>query len=351
MTRLPVSELIPGMKLAKDVYLQDGRLLLLSGFVVKPMYLRKLQAFNVDAVYVVKDSFTPVEEFYEEKLYRHAYDTIKKIFTQVRNGKDTDISVIRETVVDIIGKVMENETVLLQLTGIRDIDNYTYLHSIDVCIFATIMGKKMGFGKDTLVDLGMGAILHDIGKCKVPQEILKKPDKLTDFEFSEMKLHPVYGCEIIKSVYGLNSKIASIAFQHHEKWDGTGYPLGIRDKNINPFSRIVTLADVYDALTSDRIYKKKALPHVAAEYIRKNSGVLFDPDIVDLFVSNIAIYAEGTIVLLNTGELGSITSTGICDATRQKVFIFSNRSGPPLLNPYTLDLNEHCEIEIVEIFL
>jgi HD-GYP domain-containing protein (c-di-GMP phosphodiesterase class II) len=351
MTWLPVSELIPGMKLAKDVILQDGRLLLLSGFVIKPIYIRKLQAFNIEAVDIVKDSFTPIEEFYEEKLYKHAHETIKKIFSQVRNGKDTDMSVVKETVVEIIEKVMDNETVLLQLTGIRDIDNYTFLHSVDVCIFATIMGKKMGFGKDILVDLGMGAILHDIGKCKVPQEILKKPGVLTDIEFREMKLHPVYGCEIINSVSGLNSKIAGVAFQHHEKWDGTGYPLGIRDKNINPFSRIVTLADVYDALTSDRIYKVKELPHIAADYIKRNSGVLFDPDIVDLFVSNIAAYANGTIVLLNTGELGSIISSDIYGDSRQRVFIFSNRSGPPLLHPYTLDLNEHTEIDIIEIFV
>lgn len=351
MIKLPISEIKPGMKLAKDVKLLDGRLLLLSGFIIKPMYLRKLEAFNVQEVYVVEDSYTPIEEFYEEKLYRHAHETIKKIFTQVRNGQDTDVAVVRTTVIDIIEQVIENETVLLQLAGIKDIDNYTFLHSVDVCIYSTIMGKNLGFGKEPLVDLGMGAILHDIGKCKVPLEILKKPDKLTDSEFREMKLHPVYGCEIIKSVYGLNSKIASIAFQHHEKWDGTGYPLGIKDKIINPFSRIVTLADVYDALTSDRIYKKKELPHKAADYIRKNSGVLFDPDIVDLFVSHIAVYAEGTIVLLNTGELGSIVSGGINSNSRQKVFVFSKKFGPPLLQPYTLDLSEHSDIEIVEIFL
>lgn len=339
------------MKLAKDVRLRDGRLLLLSGFVVKPMYIRKLEAFNIQEVCIENDSYTPIEEFAEEKLYQHAYETIKRIFTQVRHGKDSDLAPVRSTVEEIIQKVIENEAVLLQLTGIRDIDNYTFLHSVDVCIYATVMGKKLGFTKEPLVDLGMGAILHDIGKCKVPLEILKKPDKLTDSEFREMKLHPVYGCEIIKSVYGLNSKIATVAFQHHEKWDGTGYPLGIRDKIINPFSRIVTLADVYDALTSDRIYKKKELPHKAADYIKQNSGVLFDPDIVDLFISNIAIYAEGTIVLLNTGELGSILSQGTNNNSRPKVFIFSNKSGPPLLQPYVVDLNERTDVEILEIFV
>lgn len=351
MTRIHLSELKSGMKLAKDVILPDGRLLLLAGFIIKPMYMRKLAAFNIHEVYIDKDSFTPVEELYEEKLYRYAQDTIREIFTQVRNGKDSKITVVKETVVEIIQKVMENETVLLQLTGIRDIDNYTFLHSVDVCIYSTIMGKKMGYGKEALIDLGIGAILHDIGKCKVPMEILLKPDKLTDGEFREMKLHTVYGCEIIKSVYGLNSKIAGIAFQHHEKWDGSGYPLGISDKIINPFSRIVSLADVYDALTSDRIYKEKELPHKAADYIRKNSGVLFDPDIVDLFISNIAVYSEGTIVLLSTGELGSIVSTNTHENSRQKVYVFSNRSGPPLLHPYVLDLNERSDIEITEIFV
>ncbi len=351
MIKLPVSQVKPGMKLARDVKLKDGRLLLLSGFVIKPLSIRKLEAFNIQEVCVDENSYTPIEEFYEEKLYQHSHAIIKKIFTQVRNGQDSEAEEVRNAVVDIIEQVIENETILLQLTGIKDIDNYTFLHSVDVCIYSTIMGKKLGYSKEALVELGMGAILHDIGKCKVPVEILKKPDKLTDSEFREMKLHPVYGCEIIKSVYGLNSKIANIAFQHHEKWDGTGYPLGVRERIINPFSRIVTLADVYDALTSDRIYKKRELPHIAAEYIRKNSGMLFDPDIVDLFVSQIAAYADGTIVLLNTGELGSIVSTGISGNSRQKVFVFSNKSGPPLLHPYTLDLNEHAEVEIVEIFI
>ena len=146
---------------------------------------------------------------------------------------------------------------MLQLTGIRDIDNYTFLHSVDVCIYSIIIGKKLGYGKEPLMTLGMGAILHDIGKCKVPVEILQKPDRLTDEEFHTMKLHTVYGYEIIKNSYQLSTKIANIAFQHHEKWDGSGYPMGISQIDIDPLSRIVALADVYDALTSDRVYKKR----------------------------------------------------------------------------------------------
>lgn len=351
MLRLELSQVKPGMRLAKDVILPDGRLLLLAGFIVKPLYLRKLEAFRVEYVYVEEGYFEPLEEFEEERLYNHAAATIKSIFALVGRDRVADISAVRDTVNDILNKVMENETVMLQLTGIRDIDNYTFLHSVDVCIYSIIIGKKLGYGKEPLMTLGMGAILHDIGKCKVPVEILQKPDRLTDEEFHTMKLHTVYGYEIIKNSYQLSTKIANIAFQHHEKWDGSGYPMGISQIDIDPLSRIVALADVYDALTSDRVYKKRELPHIAAEYIKNNAGILFDPYIVDLFINSIAVYAEGTLVLLSTGEVGSVVSPGRIGEARQKISVFSNKAGPPVLQPYIVDLNERTDVEIVEVFV
>lgn len=351
MLRLELSQVKPGMRLAKDVILPDGRLLLLAGFIVKPLYLRKLEAFRVEYVYVEEGYFEPLEEFEEERLYNHAAATIKSIFALAGRDRVADISAVRDTVNDILNKVMENETVMLQLTGIRDIDNYTFLHSVDVCIYSIIIGKKLGYGKEPLMTLGMGAILHDIGKCKVPVEILQKPDRLTDEEFHTMKLHTVYGYEIIKNSYQLSTKIANIAFQHHEKWDGSGYPMGISQNDIDPLSRIVALADVYDALTSDRVYKKRELPHIAAEYIKNNAGILFDPYIVDLFINSIAVYAEGTLVLLSTGEVGSVVSPGRIGEARQKISVFSNKAGPPVLQPYIVDLNERTDVEIVEIFV
>ncbi len=371
MIKLPVSQLQAGMKIAKDIILSDGRLLLLAGFYIKPLYLRALDAFKVKYVFVEEGEYSPIEELEEEKIYNHAAYVIKNAFKLLRNGENVSIDAIENSVNEILKKIIENETVMLQLTGIRDVDHYTYLHSVDVCIYSTIIGKKLGYSKGQLMTLGMGAILHDIGKCKVSSDIVHKPDKLTDDEFNQMKLHTVYGSDIIKASYQLNSKISNIAFQHHEKWDGSGYPLGICTNSINPFSRIVTLADVYDALTSDRVYKKKALPHVAAEYIKNQSGTLFDPYIVELFINSIAVYQEGTVVLLSTGELGSIiygnsagnsldnkaenssgnTADNTSGTTRQKVHVFSNKSGPPVLNPYIIDLNERRDIEIVEVFL
>ena len=351
MISLPLSQLKPGMKLAKDVRLEDGRLLLLAGFALKPLYFRKLEAFNVEHVYVEEGPYTPIEEFEEEKLYNHASTTIKNIFATARKDEKTDLSVVRTAVKDILGMVMENETVMLHLTGIRDIDNYTFLHSVDVCIYSIILGKKLGYGKDPLMSLAMGAILHDIGKCKVPLDILQKPGKLTNDEFAQMKLHTVHGCEIIKNTWRMTTKVANIAFQHHEKWDGTGYPLGTSSNLIDPLARIVALADVYDALTSDRVYKKRELPHKAASYIKSNAGIVFDPFIVDLFINSIAVYREGTLVLLNTGELGSVISSGQGSGKRQKISVFSNKWGPPVLQPYIIDLNENTDVDIVEIYI
>lgn len=351
MIQLELSQLKPGMKLAKDVILPDGRLLLLSGFAIKPMYIRRLEAFRVEKVYVEEGHFDPIEEFEEERVYNHAVDTIKYIFSMTKRSRAADVTIIKDTVDDIMHSVIENETVMLQLTGIRDIDNYTFLHSVDVCIYSIILGKKLGYGNGPLMSLGMGAILHDIGKCKIPLDILQKPAKLTDEEFYQMKLHTVHGCEIIKHSYHLETKVANIAFQHHEKWDGSGYPMGISANSIDPLARIVALADVYDALTSDRVYKKKELPHIAAEYIKQNSGTLFDPFIVDLFLSSIAVYGDGTLVMLSTGEVGSVISSGSVSGERQKISVFSNKAGPPVLHPYIVDLNKDKNVEIVEIFI
>jgi putative nucleotidyltransferase with HDIG domain len=348
---IPISELKPGMRLTKDVRLTDGRLLLLAGFAIKPLYIRKLEAFCVQSVYVEEGPYELIEEYTEEKLYKEAHTTIRKVFALVRDNKEVDFSVVKNTVNEIIQMIISNEAVMMHVTGVRDIDNYTFLHCVDVCIYSVIIGKKLGYSKEQLINLGIGAILHDIGKCKISLEILQKPGKLTDNEFSTMKLHTVFGCEIIKSAYGLSSKIANIAFQHHEKWDGSGYPIGTKAESIDPFSRIVTVADIYDALTADRVYKKRVLPHIAAEYIKNNASKLFDPYLVDLFINNIAVYTEGTIVLLNTGEVGIVISSGEDSCSKQKIKIIANKAGPPVLTPYTVDLAQTLDSEIVEIFI
>lgn len=349
MKKVPVSELKPGMKLAKDVMMEDGRLLLLEGFLIKPMNIRKLETFRIPYVYVEDGYFLPTDDFGEEKLYTEALTNVKSVLTSVRNGREPDIALIKDTVNEIVQKIIKNEVVMMQLTGIRDIDNYTYLHSVDVCIYALIVGKNLGFSREELTDLGIGAILHDVGKCKVPLGILQKPAGLTNGEFDVMRLHTTYGYEIARSVQGISDRAANIPLQHHEKWDGSGYPQGLKGDTIDIFARIATVSDIYDALTANRVYKKRSLPHTAADYIMKNASILFDPVIAKVFISNITIYPEGTIVLLSTGEIGSVVSSNKDTGLRPEVSIITRKAGPPVLTPYSLDLRETPHISIVDV--
>lgn len=351
MRKILVSDLKPGMVLAKDVYNhEDGRLLLLKGFSMKPRYISKLESLDITYVYIDEEA-TPVaeEDIREEQIYSEAFTTIKNVLTSVREGDSIEVAPVKETVDEIVQKIINNENVFMQLTGIRDIDNYTFHHSVDVCIYSVITGKSLGLSNEELTELGMGAILHDIGKCKIPSEILLKPGRLTDDEFLVMKLHTVYGYEIIYNTNGLNKRIANIACQHHEKWDGTGYPVGLRDNQIDKLARIVTVADVYDALTADRCYRKKDLPHEAAEFVMGNSGRLFDPDIAKNFINNIQVYPEGCMVLLNTGEIGSVVDAGKNMALRPKLKIIARKEGPPIFDPYIVDLMANPSVFIVDI--
>lgn len=349
MQKVSVFELKPGMRLAKDVHMKDGRLLLLSGFIIKPRYIRKLELFDIPYVYVVEGEEVPLAQLSEERVYAETFHTIKSVLTNVRDGKDLDIKLVKETVNDIVQKVINNESVFMQLTGIRDIDNYTFLHSVDVCIYSVITGKNLGLNHEELTELGIGAILHDIGKCKTPNEILMKPGRLDEEEFHVMKLHTIHGFEIISNTPNLTKRIANIACQHHEKWDGTGYPLGLSNYQIDKFSRIVTAADIYDALTADRVYRKRDLPHEAAEYIMGNSSILLDPEVTQVFLRNIAVYPEGCIVLLNNGEIGSVIETNKNMSVRPKVMVIARKEGPPVIEPYLVDLMSDLDVFIIDI--
>lgn len=348
MKKVAPNKLTPGMKLAKDIILDDGRFLLLKGFTLKKRYLDKIRRYDIPYVYV-EDEIEKVEHFSEEVVYSETFHTIKNIMQTVRNGGDVDLRSVKETVAQIVLKIMNDDNVFMKLTGIRDIDNYTYLHSVDVCIYSIIVGKSMNLISDALNDLALGAILHDIGKCKIPLSILNKPAKLTKDEYEVIKKHSEYGYNIVSRTSGVNEEIAKIALHHHEHWDGSGYPYGLKGKEIDLFSRIVAIADVYDALTANRVYRKRFMPHEAAEYIISNSAVQFDPEILKIFMDNIAVYPEDIIVMLNTGEIARVLESRETDSIRPKVLVITRKEGPPVLEPYEIDLMENPSVSIVDI--
>jgi len=348
MKKVTVDELKPGMKLAKDIILNDGRFLLLKGFTLKERYIDKIRLYDIPYVYVEKE-VEKVQYFNEEIIYSETFHNVNNIMKSVRNGGSIDVSSVKSTVSKIVQSIFNNDNVFMKLSGIRDIDNYTYLHSIDVCIYSIIAGKSLNLLPDMLNNLALGALLHDIGKCKIPPEILNKPAKLSESEFEIMKKHTEYGYDILRKTPGLSEDVARIALNHHEHWDGAGYPRGLKGEEIDLLSRIAAIADVYDALTADRVYRRRFMPHKAVEYLISNSRAQFDPQILNIFMDNIAVYPPDIIVMLSTGEIGKVVKSKGPPSIRPKIMVIARKEGPPVYEPYEVDLARNPEVSIIDI--
>ncbi len=348
MQKIALSEVKAGMKLAKDVVLDDGRILLLKGFTIKPRYIKKLEAYKVPYI-SVEDTMVDPEEISEERVYEDAFTNIKEIMECIRYDQEVDITSLKETVNDMVQHILIDDMVFMTLTGIRDIDNYTFLHSVDVCIYSVITARALGMSYDEIHELALAAILHDVGKCKIPLSILNKPGKLTYEEFEIMKRHTINGLEIVNQLPGLNQKIGKIICQHHEKWDGSGYPMGLKSYDIELGARIISIADVYDALTANRVYRKRFMPHEAAEYLMAQNECQFDPKILQCFIDNIAVYPQDIIVLLNTGEVARVLPSKGIASMRPRVSVITRKDGPPIFDPYEIDLRNNPTVFVVDI--
>lgn len=347
MSRTFVSNLIPGMKLKENVRNGNGIILLAKDTILTDRYIERLDFHDIDEIEVEDQTYdTPITE--GELVYRDAVTSIKEIMHQVISCKKVNEKLITTTVSAIVDQVIENSSTFMSITDLKNKDTFTFFHCVNVCIYATIAGKKLSFSRDDLLTLGTAALLHDIGKSKIPDSILLKPGRLLDNEFEIMKKHSIYGYEIIKEKTNLDNLIANIILQHHEKWDGSGYPSGVKGSDIHRFARIITISDIYDALTSDRVYRKKFPPHKAAEYILESSNKILDPDLITLFIENIAIYPIGSKVVLNTGEIGKVTYIEEYLPFRPKIEVLGHVDNKNI-DPYILDLIENPSVSITNV--
>ena len=224
----------------------------------------------------------------------------------------------------MVENILSNKDVVVSLVDIKSMDNYTYAHSVNVAVISLVLGISLNLSKEKLTYLCIGALLHDIGKSFIPNEILQKSGKLTNEEFEIVKNHPRYGYNFLGQFFSLSAHIKLITLQHHERFDGLGYPIGIGGENINYLARIVSIADVYDALTSDRPYKRAMCPSDSLEYIMSNYGTLFDPNMLDIFCRIIIPFPQGTIVSLSNGDIGVVEETIPCFPLRPIVKIIKS---------------------------
>jgi len=244
------------------------------------------------------------------KIALRVHESTKKFISQamrdVRLGKNIDVREAKKLVVQLAENVVTNPTALLWLTQLKNKDEYTSLHSLNVCVLSLFFGRSMQLTTDQLHTLGLGALLHDIGKLLVPSELLNKPGRLTPLEFCVMQKHTVYGYDLMKNKGELSQDALNIVIQHHERLDGSGYPNKLDNKRISEFSKLVSIVDVYDAITSKRVYHDETTPYKALNDIYKHREREFDPHLVEQFIKCLGIYPIGSLVELNTGQVGVV---------------------------------------------
>jgi putative nucleotidyltransferase with HDIG domain len=241
------------------------------------------------------------------KAYNKALDTSKALIAACYMNKRIEMSEVKENVEELVESVTRNPDALTALIKLRRFDDYTYTHCLNVSVLSISTGKALGLSPDDLRTLGMGTMFHDLGKTRIPSYILNKPGKLTDDEFVIMKNHAALSAVIIEEQkLDVPDEVIEVAKFHHERLDGSGYPDHLEGEKIPKLAVVCGLSDVYDALTSDRVYHKGKLPHEALKFIYSLRGTHFEPSWVDRFVQSVGIYPPGSIVELNSGHIAVV---------------------------------------------
>lgn len=341
-----------GEVLARPILSPSGNILLQAGITLSTCFINRLIDLGLEVLFIEDELFEDVEIYTGVSLKTRevacaALQKVSRFLEEGRNchaGAEELQSVIQKMIEDLLS----SHDILSNITEIRSYDNYTYHHSVNTTVIALLIGVAMGWSNKRLLELGMGVIMHDIGKIKVPQEILNKKGPLTDFEFEEIKKHTVYGFELLKQNHDFSLLSAHIAFQHQEKWDGTGYPRGLKGTQIHEYGRVTAVADVYEALTSKRVYRDAMKPHEAYEYVIAHRGTHFEPGVLDVFARNIAVYPSGSGVTLSNGMRGNVIRQNVQFPTRPYVRVTYEENNK-LKVPIDYNLAENPSMLIVAV--
>ena len=296
--------------LGKNILTNEGCVLLRAGIRLTNGYINKLKELGVFYIYVEDERLddVQVEDIRLSELKQVTMKSMSHVMKNVHNCNGKQLKESLGNVKEMIDYIIDVGEVNKSLYDIQTYDNYTYIHSLDTCIMATFLGLNSKLDEWSLKDLGIGAILHDIGKTAVPISILNKEGRLSDEEFNEIRKHPMYGAEMLKKNISIPSSIIKMVEQHHERVDGRGYPHGLTGNQISKFAKIVCICDVYDAVSNDRCYRKKFSPNDAYELILSGSGSAFDEELVRNFKNTFSIYPLGCCVKLSNGEEGYVIS-------------------------------------------
>ncbi|MBO5371449.1 MAG: HD-GYP domain-containing protein [Lachnospiraceae bacterium] len=306
MRFVPMKNAVPGMALGRDLYDGDGRLLLAKHLLLTEEFIKTLLDMGFPGVYV-DDELTKeviIQEVISPQIRREVVKSVRDMFLQKDLTEKVSSNTVKlhKMVTEVIEEILSNGDIMYNMVDLRDYDNYTYFHSVNVAVLSAMIGASYGMNREELTVLTTGALLHDIGKKFLDIDVLNAPRELSFEEANIIKEHPKAGYEFLRENYNFPTRVFLGVLEHHENYNGTGYPLGKSGEDITIEARIIKIADVYDAMVSKRPYHEPASPAEIVEYIMARTGTKFDPEIVSLFLKKIAVYPVGCQVELSTGE-------------------------------------------------
>ncbi|MBS55134.1 MAG: diguanylate cyclase [Oceanospirillaceae bacterium] len=263
------------------------------------------------------------------RTYQAAKVQVKQLFASAHLGQALNMKQAQVMVKDCVQRVISNPNAMLWLTRLKHQDEYTAEHSVNVSLLAISLGQHLDLAPYELENLGICGLMHDIGKMKVPDEILNKPGRLTPEEFEEMARHTTYARQLLMGRSDIYPGAVDVAWTHHERLDGKGYPRGIDSTKISLFTRIVSVVDAYDAMTSDRVYKAGMSSLEAMKILNKNAGTQFDKEVVKKFIAMIGLYPPGYLLQMTNGEVGIILSADEGYQLKPRVIMILDKNKQP----------------------
>lgn len=266
-----------------------------------------------------------------KKSYFNAVSYTKGVINKIKSGEKVGIKKAKRVVEGMVDMILEQEQLLLGMTAIKDYDEYTYHHSVNVSILSVALGQRLGLSKKALTEIGLVALFHDIGKIEIPSEILNKPASFTDEEWGIIKRHPFWGVRAILRQRGFDAmaiRSAIVAFEHHMNYDFSGYPRTRKQFELDFYSKIISLADQYDGMTSARVYSRIPMsPDRALSLMMERAGKQLDPILFKFFINMIGVFPVGTLVMLDSKELGLVYQSDSMFLDRPKVLVIINNKG------------------------
>lgn len=279
------------------------------------------------------------EEVLQAKVvHTQAHNVVHHLMSDIRMGKQIELAKVSPVVEHITDSIFRNKDAFISLSRIKNKDEYTFQHSVSVCALLVAFSRAMNFEKEVIMEAGIGGLLHDVGKMKIPDHILNKPGALTEAEFSVMKSHAASGRELLEQTPGIPEVAILITGQHHERYDGTGYPNKLHANEISQFGQMASIVDVYDALTSNRVYHKGMEPTAALKKLFEWSKFHFNAELVERFICLIGIYPVGTLVKLESNMLAVVISPGHENLLRPTVRTVFDITHDHSIPPQDIDL-------------